>query len=302
MPGEDRKDSVDERNERYVEETEARQKDPLRSTWRSRHVTRRRLLLLLPVILLVSAATGQILYNTYGPGTCNSLNPWQRTVTPPATKIGLVDTLAYSYPDTTFVQTMASAAHNASLGFDYYTPSSLSLDTFVHLPLDGYRMLIFRTHIGYTNSTATSFHVAITTSEPYDNYRYVTDQASDQLANINENGSFYFGLTPNFVTQRMCGTFPGTIVMAMGCYAMNATDISNSFLQKGANTFIGWKGVVRVDQTDIAFEQLIPQLLQGTSINQAVTNINNNLGPGPTIVHGQPILAYQDHQGTYSIG
>src|SRR5262249_11102235 len=144
-----------------------------------------------------------------------------------------------------------------------YTPSSLSLNTFVHLPLQGYSILIFRTHIGYTNSSSTSFHVAITTSEPYDNYRYVTDQAADQLTNVNENGSFYFGLTPNFVSQRMCGPFPQTTIMAMGCYALNSTDISTAFLNKGATDFIGWKGVVRVDQTDQAFEQLIPQLLNG---------------------------------------
>src|SRR5712692_4798627 len=147
----ERKDEVDERNARYVADTKDRTANPEKTSGREKHVTKRRLLLLLPVILVLSSYTGQVLYNTYGPGTCNLL-PGQKPNSPPPTRVGLVDTLAYDYPDHDFQQ-ISTAAHDHGQGFDYYTPSSLSLNTFVHLPTDGYSMLIFRTHIAYSTSS-----------------------------------------------------------------------------------------------------------------------------------------------------
>jgi hypothetical protein len=239
----------------------------------------------LPLFLLISAVAAQNLYEYYGPGSCHSLIGRPSAG---AAKVGLVDTLAYEYPDSGFVQSIGSAARDAGQGFDYYTPSTLSLDTFVHLPSDGYSVLILRTHIGYSNATTTALQVAITTSEPYDNYRWVNDQVNDRLANVDVNGSFYFGLTPLFITQRMCGRFPGTLVLAMGCYAMNSTSIGDAFIQKGASAFVGWKGVVRVDQTDFAFEKLVPLLLGGHHVDEAVRGVMGNGPPG----YGDPVLSY----------
>jgi hypothetical protein len=205
-----------------------------------------------------------------------------------ASKVGLVDTLAFEYPDQGFVQQIESSSRSAGLGFDYYTPNTISLDTFVHLPVDGYSILILRTHIGYSNTSTTALQVAITTSEPYDNYRWVVDQARDRLTDVNVNGSYYFGLTPLFVSERMCGHFPGTLVLAMGCYGMNSTEVGSAFLQKGAGGFIGWKGVVRVSETDMVFEKLVPLLLRGTGMAQAVGEVMS----AREIRLGSPILSY----------
>lgn len=287
MGSPEEQDDVDELTARFIAEEKASKLGPRKRRWlRLPRLTRRKLVILLPILLLASVVAGQELYNYYGPGTCHSLTG-ARSV-PAATKVGLIDTLAYEYPDRGFVQQIESSSKAAGLGFDYYTPNTISLDTFVHLPVDGYSILILRTHIGYSNTTTTALQVAITTSEPYDNYRWVTDQTSERLTDVNVNGSYYFGLTPLFVSERMCGNFPGTLVLAMGCYGMNNTSVGDAFIQKGAGGFIGWKGVVRVSETDTAFEKLVPLLLQGTSVSQAVREVMSTR----EILLGSPILSY----------
>jgi len=105
---------------------------------------------------------------------------------------------------------------------------------------------------------------------------------------VNINGSYYFGLTPLFVSERMCGRFPGTLVLAMGCYLMNSTDVAGAFLQKGASAVIGWKGAVSLSQTDATFEKLVPLLMSGVSVPDA---LQQSGGTAP-LIRGDPVLSY----------
>lgn len=113
-------------------------------------------------------------------------------------------------------------------------PATISLDKFVNLPGQGYSTLILRTHAGVSNNSTDRLQVAIATSEPYNNYRHVPDQLWDQMTEVKVNGSFYFGLTPLFVSQRVCGSLPGTLILAMGCYTMDSNSLAKAFVEKGA--------------------------------------------------------------------
>ena len=251
-------------------------------------LTRRRFALLLPLLIFTSLVIEQGLYESFGPGSCHAGGGLAEL----PHRVGLIDTLANSNPDKEFIQSVQSVSEGSGRTFRYFTSDTLSLDSFVNLPLGGYSILILRTHAGYSNVTTSHLEVAIATSEPYDNYRHVSDQLWDQVAEVKIDGSFYFGLTPLFVSQRLCGTFPRTVILAMGCYTMDSNDLGRAFVSKGASAFVGWKGIVHEGETDIAFSRLIPLLLADTSVDVAVHQVMQSMGHYPS----QPVLSYYSGQ------
>src|SRR2546425_12634769 len=102
-----KKDRIEELNTQFILDTKASLSNPSKRHRLRPHLTRRRLVLLLPIVLIVSAVAGQNLYEYYGPGSCHSLFGGQQKVT--ANKVGLLDTLAFEYPDTGFVQTVEAS-------------------------------------------------------------------------------------------------------------------------------------------------------------------------------------------------
>jgi hypothetical protein len=168
---------------------------------------------------------------------------------------------------------------------NYTGPTTNSIDLFEQLPSLGYSLIIIRAHQGSGQ--------AIITSQPYSQSLYKPEQQSGALVAADaDNGPLYFAITPQFVSKDMQGRFPGTTVIVMGCAALQGTqDLAVAFLDKGADTFVGWDGSVTIIHTDISTVNLAQLLSTGKSVPEA-TRIAGTADP----VYGAR-LEYVDWSG-----
>jgi hypothetical protein len=153
------------------------------------------------------------------------------------------------------------------------------------LPSLGYNLIIIRAHQGGGQ--------AIITSQPYSPMEFQSEQQNGALAAADvDNGPLYFAITPQFVSNDMQGMFSGATVIVMGCAALQGTqDLAVSFLDKGANYFVGWDGSVTIIHTDIATVNMVQLLSTGKDVPQA-TSIAGTADP----VYGAK-LEYVDWSG-----
>jgi len=177
----------------------------------------------------------------------------------------LVDQLALNYPDPSFVANVTSALRAAGYAVDYSGPSATAIDYFKHLPERGYDLIIIRAHQGSSQ--------AIITTEPYSRSEYLAEQLDGRIVPAQVgNGPVFFALTPRFVHQDMVGSFPGSTIIVMGCAALQGTqDMAAAFLDKGANFFVGWDGLVSIIHTDSSTVALARLLSTGKSVPEATS-------------------------------
>ncbi len=177
----------------------------------------------------------------------------------------VVDQLALNYPDPSFVTNVTSALRAAGYGVDYSGPSATAIDYFKHLPEQGYDLIIIRAHQGSSQ--------AIITTESYSRSEYLAEQLDGRLVPAQVgSGPVYFALTPRFVHQDMIGSFPGSTIIVMGCAALQGThDMAAAFLDKGANFFVGWDGLVSIIHTDSSTVTLARLLSTGKSVPEATS-------------------------------
>ncbi len=229
-------------------------------------------------VLVTSAVVGftrpKIVTDILGGSYCDAPNPYATSSTSP--RIALIDQISFPFQNPDIIENVSTLASQAGYGFDYYAPDKVTLDMMVNLPRMGYSMIILRTHGGDSQIPA------ITVSDPYSQYGRLSDQLQNRLAAVNLNGSSYFGILPGFITQVMCGQFPGTLILSMGCATLSNTDLAGAFVKKGARAFIGWDRAVDLTRTDQAFELLVQFLLQGNGVAGAVQKTALSVGPDPT--------------------
>ena len=227
---------------------------------------------LLPMILLGSNCGGS------HPKTTNL--PIQRN-------IALIDQLGLNLANPAFVDNLSSVAKNAGRSFDYFPSGTASMDFFVNLPHLGYQIVILRTH---GTGLAATDPAAIVTSDHYSDTQHVGDQLADRVTPVNVNGTLYFALRPSFVSDVMCGRFSGTLVLAMFCAGTQYTSLAEAFVEKGAEAYVGWNGVVTVYHADRAFESLVRLLLEGKPVAESVQDVMTTVGPDP--LHGATLQIY----------
>src|SRR5439155_24559998 len=101
---------------------------------------------------------------------------------------------------------------------------------------------------------------------------HVRAQLGGEFGRVQINQHHYFVILPCFVTKDMCGRFPGTLVLGMGCTSLGGDALVKEFVEKGADGFVGWNGWVTQGHTDAVFTYLVRLLLSGDSVGAAVTN------------------------------
>ena len=85
-------------------------------------------------------------------------------------------------------------------------------------------MVVLREHAALTQGE-------IITSDLYSPSERRIDQLLNRVGPVMEvDGTVHFGILPKFITESMCGLFPGTIVLAMGCSTMDHTDLARAFV------------------------------------------------------------------------
>jgi hypothetical protein len=197
-------------------------------------------------------------------------------VTNPASAktIALVNTIPEGSAEW-FISQVSSLANASGYTFSYYAFGQASVDFFRHLPEMGFSIVLLRAHTADGGTL-------LTTSENYSPYMSTADQLANRLARVRVNGTFqdYFAVTPSFVTN-MCGRFPGTIVMSMGCGGPTVAQLADGFVHKGARAFIGWNNTVSLGSTDQAFVMLLQTLTRSETIGAALQHVATEVARDP---------------------
>ena len=189
-------------------------------------------------------------------------------------RVALVDGLSKEFPDRDFVTNVTASASRAGYTFDYYPAEATTLGLFTNLPMLNYSLIILRTHGG--------FYGPLTTSQPYSNQQYVASQLLDEVGAVNVSGTVYFSMTPKGITNLLCGQFPGTVILAMGCGSdSNLANQGSAFVGRGARVLLAWDTWVGIYHSDLAYEIVTKMLLESNTIAASIQGSLARIGPDP---------------------
>ena len=77
----------------------------------------------------------------------------------------------------------------------------------------------------------------------------------------------------------------------MGCEGLLSNRTAQTFIDKGASTYISWDETVSASHTDEATEHVLDHLLlEGQTPTEAAATTMEEIGPDPT--YGSTLLAY----------
>jgi len=212
---------------------------------------------------------------------------------PPSAAI--IDQLSLTFPNPQFVEAVTRTLEEAGYTVDYYPGEQVTVDFYRYLPAKGYDLLIFRVHAARRPEVLASKlpdEASLFTSEPYSRTKYVDDQNALRLVKVSyQEGDpeVFFGIRSTFITSSMKGKFPGATVILMGCDTLRGRATAEAFIKKGAKAVVGWSDLVSASHTDEATERLLQKVtLEGLSIQEAVEQTNQEVGPDP--VYGSTLL------------
>lgn len=205
---------------------------------------------------------------------------------PPGPKAAaVVDQLSLTQPNPTFAQTASDLLEQAGYAVDYYSGQEVTVEFYRNLPTHGHDLLILRVHSGMARDYGEpTGYVSLFSGEPYSETKYAAEEAAGLLgrARYYDGSPEYFGIVPAFIQSTMEGRFEGTTIIMMGCDGLMTGTTAEAFVQRGANAVVGWSGPVSAAHTDKATERLLQHiLLDGTSVQEAVTQTMAEVGPDP---------------------
>lgn len=209
-------------------------------------------------------------------------------------KAAIIDQLGKHFPNFEFNDTVNGEVPKLlkRAGFDvfYHASESINVTFYKGLAKYNYGLIILRAHsaLRVDNETKEILGVDLFTSENY------TKERADELWRertlglvskgeyLWEPGKFYFAITPLFI-ESLEGYFPKSIVIAMGCWSLNLTQMANAFIKKGAIAYIGWTDTVYPQDTDNETVNFLKMLLnEDDPLGYAVSKTSNYTYPSGT--------------------
>jgi len=264
-------------------------KDELPQEKRSRGLRKLGILLVSVVLLSVSLAAGLLLS---GLVTGDSSGPKTAVI---------VDQLSLTFPNPAFAETATDMLEEAGYAVDYYSGEAVTVDLYRDLPKHDYELIILRVHSGIvrqidprSEERTMMEYVGLFTGEPYSDATYGGREGAGRIGLAvarDYHGGQYFGVTPYFIEFTMEGRFDKATIILMGCDGLRSDRTAESFVERGAETFVSWSGKVSASHTDAATERLLQHLLtDGLTIQEAVTETMAEVGPDPS--YGSALLVY----------
>jgi hypothetical protein len=209
---------------------------------------------------------------------------FQDQVTKFSLKAAIVDQLSEHFPNSTFNTTVTNLLTNAGFSVSYFSSENVTVSLYEKLVEGDYGIIIFRAHSAMRVDEPI---VDLFTSEAYDESKYNDYRSAGFLSKAEylvplgqETGQFYFAITPNFVEH--FGSFPKSIVIAMGCSSLNVTGMAQAFIDRGAKAYVGWTNVVLPNDTDYEttkFSELFLGENKTLATSIAITNPHNYHDP-----------------------
>ena len=255
-------------------------KDELPREKRSRGLRKLGILLVSVVLLSVSLAAGLLLS---GLTACGPSGPKTAVI---------VDQLSLTFPNPAFAETATDMLEQAGYAVDYYSGEAVTVDLYRDLPKHDYELIILRVHSGIvrqidprSEEKTVMEYVGLFTGEPYSDATYGGREGAGRIGLAvarDYHGGQYFGVTPYFIEFTMEGRFDKATIILMGCDGLRSDRTAESFVERGAETFVSWDGKVSASHTDAATERLLQHLLtDGLTIQEAVTETMAEVGPDP---------------------
>ncbi len=189
---------------------------------------------------------------------------------------------------------VANDLRNARFNVSYQTSEAVSVEFYLGLAKGDYGIIILRVHAAMRNNTSV---VDFFTSEPFNpsdqgKYRQYLDDGRVTIGWYSWQPGYFFAVSPELI-KNLDGTFPKSVVIAMGCNGLNSTalEMAEAFISKGALAYIGWDGLVSAPHTDNETIRLIEAFLNDNkTIRESVqlttpdysTPDNSRLGFYPT--------------------
>ncbi len=212
-------------------------------------------------------------------------------------RAAIIDQLAFNIPNEEFVTEATRLLEQAGYHVEYFSSDRIDVDFYRRLPSKGYDFILFRAHADRLEATAkdgTKFDdVVLFTSEPYDQEKYVPDQAANRLviAKYQSEGDPYFGAAPGFFESAR-GNFKGATLVVMGCEGFLTERTAQAFVDDmGADAYISWDETVSATHTDEATKVLLGHMLiDKKPPADAVALTMADVGPDP--VFGSRLQAY----------
>ncbi len=179
-----------------------------------------------------------------------------------------------------FVKEITAILNESGFSVSYHNYTETNVTFFRGLAKANYGIIILRVHAALREGDST---VDFFTSEPYRSDMYVKEQNERLLVNgtiFYPTRRHYFAFSSKFV-ERLEGTFPQSIVIAMGCQTLNQTagqPMAKAFCDvKKAKVYIGWSSWVSVQHSDEEIIKLMKRLLrENKTIRDAVGNASQD--------------------------
>lgn len=189
-------------------------------------------------------------------------------------KAGIIDQLEEEIPNPTFVNNAVTILETHRFNVTYH--SQVDVDFFRKLAENDYGIIILRAHSALREDNST---VDIFTSEPYSSSLHTDEQQNELVVegilNYSSQNRYYFAITSKFI-DHLEGTFPRSIVIAMGCNTLvpKLEQMANAFIGRGAVAYIGWDGYVGDSDTDNQTITLLTNLLvYNETLSEAVNGL-----------------------------
>ena len=188
-------------------------------------------------------------------------------------KAAIVDQLGESIiKNSYFKKNVTDLLVNQNFTVVYISSEEVTVNFFKKLPKSNCGIYILRVHSALRNNTDL---IDFFTCELYQENMY--DEYGDRLS-VGwyqwEPDKKYFAIGPGFV-EVMDGTFPKSIIIAMGCKSLKYPTMAQAFLNKGAQLYIGWTEDVDASDSDILTFRLMELLFKyNKTISEAIEECN----------------------------
>jgi len=203
-------------------------------------------------------------------------------------KAAIIDQLSSSYltqpiPNQTFVNATTTLLHEYFSEVDYYS-NNATVDNYEKLGSEGYKLIIWRAH----SAIDPSGYIAISTTENNATSDYTSLYMANKLTlcYIEGDPTFYWAITPKFISETMNGRFDDTVIILMSCNGLEPgyTQTAEALQEKGARAVISWNNWIEAPNNDGATAMLLDYLInQNNTIQQAVSKIPQQQSPlGPS--------------------
>lgn len=214
-------------------------------------------------------------------------------------KAAIVDQLGREFPNPDFNETGVISTMLETVGFtvSHFREETISVEFYSKLANGEYGIIILRAHAATREGETI---VDFFSSEEYSRSKYVYEQDNGLLTRGYYSwkpGKSYFAVTPKFI-ENLDGTFPRSIIIAMGCNSLNATctEMAEAFIKKGAVAYVGWTGLVDPAHTDAQTIKLLRELLiENRTVRMAI----NALDVDP--LYGSRMTYYPTQTGDLTI-